>query len=250
MKTWRRIVLLLPAAGAVLFAAACSEPEHIIYSTPAVVDGNGMVVEESRAIGAFSRLDLRGVGNLYIQQGAREELRIRAEENLLGYLRTDVQAGELVIWKDGATLRNTRPIEYHLTVVNLERVALTGAGQIRGSNLDTGALALLQSGAGGIELVNLNAPRADIGSSGVGDVILSGSVPEQTVRLRGLGRYDGRHLASIVADVRIESMGSATVRVRDHLRATVSGSGNVYYIGNPIVESSTSGPGGVVQIGG
>jgi hypothetical protein len=52
-----------------------------------------------------------------------------------------------------------------------------------------------------------------------------------------------------VADVRIGSGGSATVRVQDHLSATINGSGNVYYLGDPIVESSISGSGGVVKIG-
>ena len=53
---------------------------------------------------------------MYIQQGVRGQLRVRA----------DLQAGELVIWKNGVTLLNTHLVEYHLTVVDLERVALTG----------------------------------------------------------------------------------------------------------------------------
>jgi hypothetical protein len=249
MKTRRCIVVLLLAVGAVLSGAACSDSDHIFDPAPAAIYGNGNVVEQTRAIGACSSLDLQGVGNVYIQQGVREQLRIRAEENLLEYLWTEVQAGELAIWKDGVTLLNTQPIEYHLTVVDLERVALTGAGGIQGSNLDTGPLTLLLSGVGNIELVNLNAHWLDIENTGVGDVILSGSVHEQTIRLRGFGKYDGRNLTSIVADVRIGSGGSATVRVQDHLSATINGSGNVYYLGDPIVESSISGSGGVVKIG-
>jgi hypothetical protein len=250
MKTRRCIVVLLLAVGAVLSAAACSDSDHIFNPAPAAVHGNGNVVEQTRAIGAFSSLDLQGVGNVYIQQGAREQLRIRAEENLLEYLWAEVQAGELAIWKDGVTLLNTQPIEYHLTVVDLERVALTGAGRIHGSNLDTGPLTLALSGVGNVEFVNLNAHWLDIESSGVGDVMVSGSVHEQTIRLRGLGKYDGRDLTSIVADVRIANGASATVRVQDHLSATINGSGNVYYIGNPIVESSVSGSGDVVKVGG
>jgi hypothetical protein len=160
-----------------------------------------------------------------------------------------VQAGELRIWKDGVTLWNTRPIEFHLTVVDLERAALTGAGQIRGSNLDTGALELLLSGVGSVEFVDLNALTLDVESSGVGDVILSGSVQEQTVKLRRMGNYDGRDLESAEADVLIADGGSATVRVRDHLKSTIHGSGSVYYIGDPVVDSNIHGSGDVVKIG-
>jgi hypothetical protein len=249
MKTRSSVALLL-VAGAMLLAAACSDSDRIFHSTPGVVHGDGNVVEESRAIGACSSLDHGGVGIVQIQQGVGEQLRVRAEENLLDYLNTDMQGGELVIWKDGVTLLNTRPIEYDLTVVDLDRVALTGAGQIQASNLDTGPLALKLSGAGNIELVDLNAPRLDVDASGVGDVILSGSVQEQTIRLRGMGNYDGRDLTSAMADVQIAYGGSATVRVQDHLTVTINGSGNVYYIGNPIVDSSINGSGAVVKIGG
>jgi hypothetical protein len=187
---------------------------------------------------------------VYIQPGVREELRVRAEENLIEYLQAEVQAGELVIWKDPVTLLNTRPIEYHLTVVDLDRVALTGAGQIQASNLDTGPLAVGLSGAGGVEIVDLSAPRLDVETTGVGGVTLSGSVHEQTIRLGGMGDYDGRDLSSSVADVLITYEGSATVRVQDHLTVTINGSGNVYYIGDPVVDSTINGSGTVVKIGG
>jgi hypothetical protein len=246
MKTQSALALL----AAALLAAACSDSYSVKGPGPGVVHGNGVVVEESRAVSGCTRITLGGVGTLYVRQGAREELRVRAEENLLEYLRTDVRADELLIWKDGVTLANTAPIEYHLTVASLKRVALTGAGGIRGTNLDTGPLELRLAGAGSIELVNLNAPRLDVEVTGVGDVIVSGSADEQTIRSRGLGNYNGRDLASAVAEVWITYAGSATVRVRDHLRVTIRGGGNVFYIGDPVVESSISGSGKVLKIEG
>jgi hypothetical protein len=234
----------------VLSAAGCDDAESIVSTPSLVVNGNGHVVEEPRALGGCTSVDLNGVGVLYIRQGAREELYIRAEENLLEYLKTDVQAGRLLIWKDFVTLLNTRPIEYHLTVVDLQRVALSGAGRIQGSDLDTGSLALSLSGAGSVELVNLNASGLDVDVSGVGGAILSGSVQEQTIRLRSMGNYNGRDLDSADAEVLIGSLGSATVRVRDRLNATIDSAGFVYYIGDPVVSSDIRGSGEVVRIEG
>jgi hypothetical protein len=249
MKTRCRVALLA-AAGAVLLTTACSETNLVLSPTPDVVHGNGIIVEESRDVSGCTRIIHGGVGHLYIRQGTQEELRVRAEENLIEYLKTEVRGAECLIWKDGVTLGNTAPIEYHLTVARLESVALTGAGWILGSDLDTDLLEVRLTGVGNIELVNLNAPRIEVDSSGVSDVILSGSVHEQMITLRGLGNYNGRDLTSAVADVLIAAGGSATVRVRDHLRATIQGSGNVFYIGDPIVDSSIGGSGDVVKIGG
>jgi hypothetical protein len=245
----RSAVALLSAAGAVLLATACSDVYEVTNPSLDSVDGNGIVVEESRAVSGFSRITLQGLGRLYIVQGSQEELRIRAEENLIQYLRTEVRGDELVISKDGATLRNSVPIEYHLTVRDVNRVALTGAGNIHGSNLATGPLELRLSGVGNIELVDLSSSRLDVEITGVGDVILSGSADEQTIRLRSLGDYDGRNLETAEAEVLVADGGSATVRVRDRLQATIKGSGDVFYIGDPTVDSRIAGSGRVVNIG-
>lgn len=248
--------LSLLAAASLLWAAGCHETEFVVGPQPdsswqsVVVIGNGIVVEETRAIGGCSGVDLQGVGGLYIRQGPREQLTVRAEENLLPYLKTEVHAGTLLIWKDPATLRNTHPIEYHLTLVDVDRVVLSGAGQIRGEDLRTGPLQVSLLGAGNVEIVGLDATGLDVGVSGAGNATLSGSVEEQAITLSSAGAYDGRDLDSARADVLIRSIGSATVRVRDRLDATIDGSGSVYYVGDPVVHSLIRGSGDVVQIAG
>lgn len=250
MMTRYSVFLMLFVAATVL-AVSCSESNRVTRSGwPDAVEGNGNVVDQPRAVGGISRINHGGVGTLIIRQGAHEELMVRAEENLLDYLHTETQSGQLTIWKEGLTLRNNAPIEYHLTVTSLDRLELTGAGNVQGSNLDTGSLMLRLTGVGGVEIFELSATALEVETSGVGGVTLSGSVHEQEIRLGGLGSYDGRHLTSSVADVTISRGGSATVRVEDHLTATIRGSGNVYYIGDPVVVSSISGSGEVVQIGG
>jgi hypothetical protein len=248
MKTQSTVALSM-AAGAMLLAASCSDVDHTVHPNPDTVEGNGIVVEESRTVGGFDRITLQGFGRVYVRQGSQESLRIRAEENLIQHLRTEVRGDELVIWKDGVTLKNTAPIEFHVTVADLRSTALTGAGNIEVSNLDTGPLDLRLTGVGNLEITGLNASRLDVEITGVGDVIVSGSAGEQTVRLRSLGDYDGTDLMSSEAQVLIADSGSATVRVQDRLQATINGSGDVYYIGAPTVESRITGSGEVINVG-
>lgn len=249
MKTQPAVALSM-AVGALFLATSCSDVDRTVHPNPDFVEGNGIVVEESRAVGGFDRITLQGFGRVYVQQGSQENLRIRAEENLIQYLRTEVRGDELVIWKDGVTLKNSAPIEFHVTVTGLERIALTGAGNIEASNLDTGPLDLRLTGAGNIQIAGLNASSLDVEITGVGNVIVSGSAGELAVRLRSLGDYDGTNLETADAQVLIADSGSATVRVRDHLQATINGSGDVYYIGDPTVDSRISGSGEVVNLGG
>ena len=51
------------------------------------------------------------------------------------------------------------------------------------------------------------------------------------------------------AEVRINSNGSATIRVSEQLKANLSSSGNLYYVGSPTVDVRTTSSGDVEQIG-
>ncbi len=255
MRTWTRtarLVVLLAAAAAL--ATACTEHDVVVnppsFTPPTNIVGNGIVVEETRTVGSFDRITVTGVGNLEIRQGAREELRVRAEENLLDLVKTDVNGGELLIWvADGTRFLTTQPIEYHLTVTSLSRVTVTGVGTVRARNLDVGSLTLTRTGVGSFDFDDLRAGQLTVEAGGVGEFRISGSVQTQTVTLRGIHDYMAGDLLSNQADVRIGNLGSATLRVRDRLAAKITGSGSVYYYGDPTVTSVITGSGHLECIG-
>ena len=55
-------------------------------------------------------------------------------------------------------------------------------------------------------------------------------------------------LESSEAEVRLNSSGSATMWVRDRLRANLSSGGDLRYRGNPTVDATTTSSGDVIQI--
>ena len=217
------------------------------------VSGSGVVAEEDRIVIGITGVVLAGEGNLYIEQGAAEELIVRAEENLLPYILTEVQDGILKIrTRSNVSLEPTLPIEYHLTVVSLESVILSGAGDITISDLVTPQLALTLSGVGSIEVTNLEGDELDVVLSGVGNFDISGTVDVQRLNITGLGDYDASDLTSLDATIRIvgNDTQTATVRVSDMLTVTINGDGMVFYIGDPFVDSDITGSGSVQQIPG
>jgi hypothetical protein len=67
--------------------------------------------------------------------------------------------------------------------------------------------------------------------------------------ISGGGSYKARNLQSARAEVDIDGLGSASVRVSEHLGATISGGGSVEYFGDPSVDQDVSGFGHVKKIG-
>jgi hypothetical protein len=244
-----RLLVLLAAAS--LCATACDESHRVTGTTmPPPSGGSGPVVEQTFAVSGVSRVHMAAVGTLFIRQGAQEELLVRARQRILDRLEVDTLGGELLLDFRGGPFQNVSEIEFHLTLTNpLERVSLPGVGRIQASNLTVGALELLQSGVGSIDFDNLQAQSLSVAVSGVGDLAVSGSVRTQTVVLSGMGNYRAGQLASDEADVRIRQRGSATVRVRDRLDVTISGSGSVYYYGDPVVTRNITGSGRCVKHG-
>jgi hypothetical protein len=239
-----------PILVAVLVSVFGCEDVTTISPTRTIT-GSGTVVEEPRTVTGFTGVSAETLGDVQIEIGAEEALTLRAEDNLLPYLITEVENGILRIWTEtGVDLGRTQDIEIHVTATSVNSVVLTGVGDVAGADLVATAFSVVLSGLGGIELSNLDAEQLDVLIAGQGDVRLSGTVNEQTITISGVGDYEAPELSSADASVQIGGIGSATLRVSDQLTATITGSGSICYIGSPTVESTITGQGTVGPCGG
>jgi hypothetical protein len=234
------------------------------------IRGSGKVVTENRDVSDISSVDLAMTGTLHITMGDKETLTVEAEDNLMGYIQTDVSFGRLVIkTKQGTDLQPTQPINYELTVTKLSAInissdgdieskdlssdsfsiAISSSGNLTVSSLDCTSLQIKTSSSGNTEIGNLSADSNSITISSSGNIdIKNGQVQQQNIHISSSGEYRANDLASSKASVTISSSGSATIRVSDQLSGRLSSSGNVYYIGNPVVNINITSSGKAVQI--
>jgi hypothetical protein len=260
---------------AVLLTVALSIMACRIGTLPSVVGqgvrGSGDVVEETREIAGVDGVELATLGELEIEVGEVESLRIEAEDNLLPYLKTEVRAGTLTISsQSGVNLRPTRPVRYFLVVSELESIKLSSSGDAVAPDLEAGRFTVRISSSGDLRMGDLvaDAVNIEISSSGsvvLGDVqadtllvdigssgsleIAGGTVQRQEIAISSSGNYRARGLASSEADVRLTSSGGATIRVSDALTARLSSSGDLQYLGNPSVDARETSSGDVTKIG-
>ncbi len=212
--------------------------------------GSGKVITETRNVSGFHAVDLAGFGELSITQGDSEALTVEGEDNILPKITTEVKNGTLTIGVDQSAgplgLNPTRTVRYTLTVKDLDRLDLTGSGNIHSSSLKSTQMTITMSGSGNITLDKLEATDLSVTLSGSGNVDTSGTVTSQTVRLSGSGSYRAGNLKSGKTDVTITGSGSATVWATDSLQASISGSGSVDYYGSPqSIDKSVSGSGSI-----
>ncbi|HEV3237385.1 MAG TPA: head GIN domain-containing protein [Gemmataceae bacterium] len=188
--------------------------------------GSGQSKTETREVAKFSSVSLSGVGKVIIKQTGKESLSVTAEDNLLPLLETTVVDGKLSLGpKKGASINPTKPIEFVVEVKDLQGLEISGAGEM--------------------EMKDLQTDRLKVDLSGVGQVNLSGKVDEFVLDMSGAGDFQGADLQTKTATIECSGAGRAVVNVSDILDVSVSGAGSVEYLGSPKVKKSISGVGSV-----
>jgi len=224
-----------------IFAASCKW-------TIGMVRGSGDIETEERDVSGFDEVYLEGIGNLIITQGDEESLLIEADDNIIPLIRADVSGDRLTIgFKRGYSFIPAAKIKFHLTVIDLDKISIGGAGDVDCNDFSTDQLEFEIDGAGDIDF-NINAERVETTSSGAGDITLTGGVDSQDIDISGVGKYDAEELESRECSISLSGAGSVTVNTSEELDISISGVGNVYYAGNPHVEQDISGLGRVKSI--
>jgi len=240
-KLFRTIILFVP----LVFTACMGFP------SAAEIQGSGKSASEDRPVQGISGVELTTFGDLTIQLGDQETLRIEADDNLLSYIETPVRSGVLIIQtKSGTNLRPVKPVRYTLTLKSLHTVAVSSSGNIDVPAIQTGKLTTRISSSGNIHFASLQADSLDVSISSSGNLeIDAGQVAQQNITITSSGEYSAGNVRSQSADVRISSNGNATLWVTDSLNADLTSSGDVEYYGRPAITQSMTSSGKVVSLG-
>ena len=114
------------------------------------VAGSGNIVSESRAVTDFTRINLLGSGELIIVQGDHYALEVETDDNLMEYIKTEVQGDTLEIgFTSAATGKNLRPTDsfvFTVSVRDLDEVELGGSGTISAVSLESDMLVVTLAG--------------------------------------------------------------------------------------------------------
>jgi hypothetical protein len=209
------------------------------------IEGSGKTSVQDRKISGFFGIDLRTTGTVEITAGPVFSVSIEAEDNLQQHLKLAVEE-EVLIISSKECLQATKPIMVKVTMPEIRSLELSGSGAIRGMNKLTADKMFLEvSGSGDID-VEVGATVLRSSLTGSGGLVLRGVVKDHDTKISGSGDVRAVGLRTENATARISGSGDCDLSVSNQLRATISGSGNVYYHGKiNKVESHVSGSGDV-----
>ncbi len=211
---------------AVIFIAALSSCR--------MISGNGNVKRETRNPGTFTEIESSGSADVVVRSGSDCSVTVEDDENLLPYMETVVKNGTLQIhYRDGISVTNDHA-KIYVTAPTLSAVATSGTSNIMISDLlrNSDKISFHTSGTGNIE-GEVDAPAISVSQSGTGTVKLRGRTRDFDCEITGVGHAYCDNLESENTKVNVSGVGDAHVFASVRLDATVSGTGSVYYRGNP-----------------
>lgn len=205
--------------------------------------------KETRDVDEFTEISFGISGNLYLKQGSQQSVVLEGDD--LDEIETDVSGGKLRIRHS----RNFRwdwgreRVDVYITITRLDAISLSGSGKVIGeSTFKTDNLDLTVSGSGNLDL-DIDADEVDSGISGSGDIELRGRAGSHDVSISGSGKLTADDLEIGYYKIHISGSGSCRIHATKEIDASVSGSGSIYYRGDPDkVYSQTSGSGKIRKV--
>lgn len=217
------------------------------------IKGNGKVVTVERSTDDYDGVSVSGWFDVELVNGNEGTITIKGEENLMEYIITEVKEGKLVIkpkkgyylspsnWKNGG-------IDITVPVEEISMVAMSGSGDITGKKrLEADEFKTAMSGSGDISL-EVVSKTLKVAMSGSGDISLKGRTTDLEVAISGSGDVNAFDLEADNVEATVSGSADIKVTANKMIKARVSGSGDIYYKGNPSkIDSKASGSGDITK---
>jgi hypothetical protein len=170
--------------------------------------------------------------------GDDPSLTIETDDNLMEYLEVSVSGTTLTLRTvgDGAfDIDPTASIIWRVTVPKLAAIAISGAGSVDVPDLEGDRIDAILDGAGDITLPGLDADTLVAQINGAGSIIAGGTADRVEATVNGAGTIDLGELETAKASLLINSSANITIWATDKVDISGDGLGTVAVYGSPEV---------------
>ena len=275
MKTQFKFIALLFTA--IIFISITANAQWIKPS--------GNTISETRNLDSFHSIHSSSSADIMISQGNTQKVVVESDANLVPHIKTYVSDGVLKI-EIKKNFKNIDELTIYITVPDLNKISVSGSGDIKvnkfkstelivkisGSgdfygDLDlkklqykvsgsgdgnisgvTGELEIGISGSGDIKATGLRLSNCSAKVNGSGDMNLSGKTENLSIAISGSGDIHAYGLEAVNVTAKIAGSGDIEITAIENISASIAGSGDVYYKGNPNQSKvSASGSGDLIR---
>ncbi|MFT4645706.1 MAG: hypothetical protein ACI8ZX_002124 [Planctomycetota bacterium] len=217
---------------------SCAKPIEDIYST-------------ELKFPEFINVEIINAANVTIEYGAEQRIIVTGNDFAIKNVVTEVIAETLIIDKEQ---EGSEELYYQIFTPFIREVKNSSTGSVEILDFEQeGYLSLISTNTGNINLGKFhNVSLLTVAIENEGSVYGIGTfdfLKDLHVKVSGSGEYNGFLIEAKNVIAEIDGTGSCSVYVIEELNATITGSGSVFYKGNPTsVVSYITGSGSVVKV--
>lgn len=193
-------------------SAACGVTSNFGFQT---IEGSGKIVTENRAVSDFTRVEVCCGMELYLTQGETESLEIKADDNFMEEITTQVANGTLVIryqQQTNVSYRPSQPVILTLTMPEVRGVNISGGGYFETESVESEGFDLNLSGGSDARIDRLVTGNMQVNISG-GGKLTAGVIEGEQVGMGFSGSSGGEILSLTAATLELEASGGGLIRI-------------------------------------
>jgi len=205
--------------------------------------GTGTVITQERSVAEFDEIEIDGQATVFLEQGATNSVKVKIDSNLVQYIKTEVSGMKLKV-KEDKCIEEVTEFEIYITTNQLSKLTVDGAVKVKGeTNIKSDKL-YIETESSGEVILSLDVDDLETVTKGSGILKLVGRAMNFDVEVEAAGSVDAFGLIAKDADAEVSGAGTCKINVTEKFDGDVSGSGKIFYKGNPKkVKTDASGSG-------
>ena len=199
-----------------------------------VVVGSSNIISQEKQLSAYDRIEVLGSYDVIFTDGEVGKIKIKAPDNILPLIQTEVSDGLLRIDTGKNRYRVKEPIIIYVPVDSrLKQVVIKGSADIyTEKSLETKALEVDVYGSGDVRL-QVDVSSLALKIDGSGDIRVGGKTDNLSININGSGDVEVPNLKAEKAVININGSGGVSAYVTENVDISIAGSGDVTIKGNP-----------------
>ena len=198
-----------------------------------VVVGSSNIISQEKQLSVYDRIEVLGSYDVIFTDGEVGKIKIKAPDNILPLIQTEVSDGLLRIGTGKGRYKVKEPIIIYVPVDSrLKQVDIKGSADIyTEKNLETKVLEVDVYGSGDVRL-QVDTSSLALKIDGSGDIRVGGKTDNLSININGSGDVEVPNLKAEKAIININS-GDVSAYVTKDVDISIAGSGDVTIKGNP-----------------
>ena len=213
----------------------------LMFAMSAVAKAGEEEKTEFRNIKNYHAVEVSDGIDLFISMGSEEGVKVVADSDIIGDVKTEVKKGTLYITCDQKGLFNifnwswgSKSRQVYVTVKELKRIVASAGSDVKSGNLLEGDRVEVEASSGSDVDLEMVCRYISLKASSGSDVRLRGSAEVFSSDVSSGSDVNARQLEAVLCEVSASSGSDITVHALEKIIAKASSGGDVVYYGNPL----------------